>query len=73
MEYEFIREIFNPCAGDARPDISVSEIEIDNPDDFVKTFLVGKEIRCEKTVKDSGALIYEIEVDGQKQRLTFTP
>ncbi|MDR0551860.1 MAG: hypothetical protein LBG72_07570 [Spirochaetaceae bacterium] len=73
MEYEFIREIFNPCAGNARPDISVSEIEIDNPDDFVKTFLVGTEIRCEKTVKDSGALIYEIEVDGQKQRLTFTP
>jgi hypothetical protein len=73
MEYEFIREIFNPCAGDARPNISVSDVETDDLDDFVKTFFAGSDISCEKSIRNSGAVVYEIEIDGQKQRLTFTP
>ena len=73
MEYECIRELFNPCAGDAHPQVSVSEIDTDNVDSYVQQFLSGKDARCNKSVKDAGVIIYEIEEDGQKQKLTFTP
>ncbi|MDR0629559.1 MAG: hypothetical protein LBG24_07995 [Treponema sp.] len=73
MEYEFIREIFNPCAGNAHPQVSVSEVDTDHVDSYVQQFLSGKDSRCNKSIQDSGVIIYEIEEDGQKQKLTFTP
>ncbi|MDR0723033.1 MAG: hypothetical protein LBF75_09645 [Treponema sp.] len=73
MEYEFIRELFNPCAGDAHPQVSVSDVDTDNVDSYVQQFLSGKDSCCHKSVKDAGVLIYEIEEDGRKQKLTFTP
>ncbi|MDR2632875.1 MAG: hypothetical protein LBC51_04535 [Treponema sp.] len=73
MEYELIRELVNPCAGEAHPQVSVSEVDTDQVDSYVQQFLSGKHSRCTKSVLDSGVLIYEIEEDGQKQKLTFTP
>ncbi|MDR2392577.1 MAG: hypothetical protein LBD93_00225 [Treponema sp.] len=73
MEYELIRELFNPCAGEAHPQVSVSEVDTDNVDSYAQQFLSGKDSRCTKSVQDSGVIIYEIEKDGQKQKLTFTP
>jgi hypothetical protein len=73
MEYELIREIFNPCAGEAHPQVLVTEVATDHLDSYVQQFLSGKESRYTKSVTDSGAMIYEIEEDGQKQKLTFTP
>ena len=43
MEYEFIREIFNPCAGNAHPQVSVSEVDTDHVDSYVQQFLSGKD------------------------------
>ena len=36
-EYEIVKEVFNPCAGDQRPDTcEIIEKEVENPEAFVK-------------------------------------
>ncbi|MDR1231780.1 MAG: hypothetical protein LBK61_10310 [Spirochaetaceae bacterium] len=72
MEYELIREIINPCAGNKRPDVSVDEIEADDLDAYVRD-VWGGGTRYEKTVNASGAIVYEQNTDGIINRLTFTP
>ncbi|MDR2795377.1 MAG: hypothetical protein LBB47_01545 [Spirochaetaceae bacterium] len=72
MVYEMIREIFNLCSGNQMRDVFVSEIETDDLDSYVKQYLVGKEVSCEKSVNESGGAVYDIVTDELKQRLTFS-
>jgi hypothetical protein len=72
MTYEMIREIFNQCSGNQMRDVFVSEVETDDLDGYVKQYLVGKEVSCEKSVNDGGSVVYDIVTDDLKQRLTFT-
>jgi hypothetical protein len=53
-------------------DIFINEIETDDVDVSVKEFLVGKEVQCQKSENDKGAVIYDINTDGLIQRVTFT-
>jgi hypothetical protein len=71
MEYELIREIINPCAGDKRPEVSMDEIETDDVDAFVRD-LWGAGARFEKSVNRAGFIVYEQNIDGMIHRLTFT-
>lgn len=71
MTYEMIREIFNLCSGNQMRDVFVSEIETDDLDGYVKRYLVGTEISCEKSVNEDGGIVYDIVTDNLKQRLTF--
>jgi hypothetical protein len=71
MEYELIREIINPCAGDKRPEVSLEEIETDDADAFVRE-LWGPGAGFKKSVSESGSLVYEQNIDGMIHRLTFT-
>jgi hypothetical protein len=72
VEYELIREIINPCAGDKRPDVSVDEIETDDLDAYVRD-LWRADTRYQKTINTSGTIVYEQNTDGIIDRLTFTP
>jgi hypothetical protein len=72
MTYEMIREIFNLCSGNQMRDVFVSEVETDDLDDYVKQYLTGTEVSCEKSVTDTGSIVYDIVTDDLKQRLTFT-
>lgn len=73
MEYELIREIINPCAGDKRPDVSVSDVEADDLDRYVRRLFTGQEISFTKIEKPAGAVLYEVITGELKHRLTFTP
>jgi hypothetical protein len=73
VAHELIREIFNKCSGNQMRDVFVSEVESDNLDEYVKQFLVGGDVRCEKTINENGVVIFDLEIDGLKQRLAFTP
>jgi hypothetical protein len=53
-------------------DVFVSEIETDDLDAYVKQYLIGKEVSCEKSVNEEGGVVYDIVTDDLKQRLTFT-
>jgi hypothetical protein len=70
-KYEMIREIFNSCSGNQMRDVDISEIETDDPDTFVRQFLTGKNISCEKLVKDEKTIIFDISIDALKQRISF--
>ena len=73
MTYEMIREIFNQCSNNQMRDVFVSEIETDDTDAVAKSFCTGKNYTLEKEIKDDGVIIYELTVDGLRQRLSFTP
>jgi hypothetical protein len=71
MEYELIREIINPCAGDKHPEVFMDEIKTDDVDAYVRD-LWGAEAHFKKSVHASGSIIYEQNIDGIIHRLTFT-
>ncbi|GMO61159.1 MAG: hypothetical protein Ta2G_20940 [Termitinemataceae bacterium] len=71
MQYELIREIFNQCSGNQMRDVFVSEVETDDTDAYIKPFLVGDKVVCEKTKTDT-SIIYDLDLDGLKERFSFT-
>ena len=72
MRYELIREIFNNCSRNQMRDVFVSEVETDDPDAVIRQYLVGGEIAVDKHRTDSGTLIYDVVIDGLRQRFSFT-
>ena len=73
MEYEMIREIFNQCSGNQMRDVFFQEVEVEDTDAFVQEYLVGSEVTCEKSVSETGSIIYDIVTDGVRSRIGFTP
>ena len=49
-EYEVIWEIFNKCPRNQMRDVFVDEVEIEDPEEYVKNKFKGKEVTYEKTV-----------------------
>ena len=73
MQYEMIREIFNQCSNNQMRDVYVSEIETDDTDSVAGKYCTGKNFTIEKDITKDGVIIYELVVDGLRQRLSFTP
>jgi len=71
-EYEMIREIFNQCSGNQMRDVDVQELEIDDIDAFMDRFRTGKVTQEERSVQEDGTIVYELTVDGLRQRFGFT-
>jgi hypothetical protein len=67
-----VREIFNSCSGNQMRDVFISEIETDDVNLAVQEFLVGAEVQWEKTKTETGAILFDINTDGLKQRVAFT-
>jgi hypothetical protein len=74
VRYELIREIFNLCSGNQMRDVFVSEVETDALDGYVAGLFKGSgTLSWEKSDGAGGAVIFDLERDGLKERLTFTP
>ena len=71
-EYEVIWEIFNKCAGKQMRDVFVEEMELSDPETYVKEKFQGKEVSYDKTVLEDGTIIFDILTSGIKQRCSFT-
>ena len=71
-EYEFIREIFNQCSGNQMRDVDLQEIETDDVDAFMDRYRTGKNCEEERYVQEDGTIVYELTVDGLRQRFGFT-
>lgn len=69
--YEVIREIFNKCSGNQMRDIFFEEAETDDPAAYVTKRFEGYHI-SQEPVSASGELVFEIEADGLRQRMTLT-
>lgn len=72
-EYEVIRELCNPCSGGAKNgDITISEIEAEDLDAYVKGCYPNGEVRYQKRLLDGGAVVFEVDASGLTHRYTFT-
>jgi hypothetical protein len=71
-KYEMVREFFNECARNQMRDIAISEVETDDVDALTAQFLVGTRVRSEKQVLGDQTVVFEITVDGLRQRVTFS-
>ena len=71
-EYEVIWEIFNKCPRNQMRDVFVDEVEIEDPEEYIKNKFKGKEVTYEKTVLEDGTIIFDIQTSQIKQRCSFT-
>ena len=71
-EYEVIWEIFNKCPRNQMRDVFVEELELENPEEYVKEKFKGGEVSYEKTVLDDGTLVLDIQTSQIRQRCSFT-
>lgn len=71
-EYEVIWEIFNKCPRNQMRDVFVEEVEIADPEAYVRDKFKGKEVSYEKTVLVDGTIIFDIVTSQIKQRCSFT-
>lgn len=72
MRYEMIREIFNQCSNNQMRDVSISIVETDDPDELVEPFRKGKVVEENVTTEPNGDIVYDLVVDGLKERITFS-
>ena len=71
-EYEVIWEIFNKCPRNQMRDVFVEELELEDPEEYVKNKFKGKEVYYEKTVLADGTIIFDILTSQNSQRFSFT-
>ena len=56
-EYELIWEIFNKCPRNQMRDVFVEELELEDPEEYIRNKFKGKEVSYEKTVLEDGTII----------------
>ncbi|MCD2492998.1 hypothetical protein LQE92_10195 [Lacrimispora sp. NSJ-141] len=70
--YEVVWEIFNQCSNNQMRDVLFDEVELDDPEDYVKKKFKGKEVSYEKEILEDGTVIFHIDASGIRERCTFT-
>lgn len=70
--YEVIWEIYNLCSNNQMRDVFFEEVEIDDPEQYVKNKYKDKEIEYQSEILEDGSIVFDIMTSGIKQRMTFT-
>ena len=73
MEYELVREIKNLCRNNQMRDVFFEEVECNDPADYVRNLLKGKELEMTVEQGAAGAVTVHAVVDGLMQKFVFTP
>ncbi len=71
-EYELVHEIQNLCRNNQMRDVYISEIETDDPEDYVRKTLRGN-VRLTVDPHADGSITVYASVDGLTQKFIFTP
>lgn len=71
-EYEVILGNFNKCPRNHMQGVFVEELELEDPEEYVKNKFQGKEVSYEKTVLEDGTILFDIQTSQIKQRCSFT-
>lgn len=58
-EYEVIWEIFNKCPRNQMRDVFVEEVEITDPEEYVKKKFQGKDVSYDKTILADGTIVFD--------------
>ena len=72
-EYELVREIKNLCRNNQMRDIFFEEVECENPEDYLRKRLKGKQIELSVEKGTGGAVTIHAVVDGLIEKYVFTP
>ena len=72
MKYEMVREIFNKCSQNQMRDVFIENVETDNPAEYIKNLLAGKEVNIEENTFSDGTIIFDVDIAGLRQRFSFT-
>ena len=73
MEYELVREIKNLCPNNQMRDVFITEVETDDPTEYVKTFLQGKALEIATELGSNGQVTVHAVCDSLIQKFVFTP
>lgn len=71
-EYEVIWEIFNKCPRNQMRDVFVEEVEIKDPEEYIRKKFQGKDVAYDKMVLADGTIVFDITTSQIKQRCSFT-
>ena len=66
-EYEVVREVQNLCANNQMRDVFFDEIETDDPVEWIRREVKGKEVNL------TGSMTIYVESAGVSQKFLFTP
>ena len=72
-EYEMVREIKNLCRNNQMRDIFFEEVECEDPSEYVREMLKGRQVELSAEAGAGGAVTVHAVVDGVIQRFVFTP
>lgn len=70
--YEVIWEIYNKCSNNQMRDVHFDEMEIGDPEQYVKDKFKDKVLEYDITYRKDGSIVFDIMTSGMKQRMTFT-
>ena len=71
--WEVVREIENQCANNQMRDVFFDEIETDDPVEWVRREIKGKEVNLTVDRRADGGLTVYVESAGVSQKFLFTP
>ena len=72
-EYEVVREVQNLCANNQMRDVFFDEIETDDPLEWIRREVKGKEVNLTVDRKADGSMTIYVESAGVSQKFLFTP
>lgn len=72
-EYELVHEIKNLCRNNQMRDIFFEEIECDDPVEYLRRRLTGKQLELSVEEGIGGAVTVHAVVDGMMEKYVFTP
>ena len=72
-EYELVREIQNLCPNNQMRDVFFEEVETEDPIDYVRPLLKGKNISLTWEERADGGKTVFADCDGLVQEFVFTP
>jgi hypothetical protein len=73
MEYELIHEIKNQCPNNQMRDIFFEEVECDDPEEYLRRRLKGKQLELSREDGTGGIITIHAIVDGMIEKFVFTP
>ena len=73
MEYELVREVKNLCPNNQMRDVFIEEIECDDPENYVRAHLKGKQVETSVEHQGDGQITVHAVADGLIQKFVFTP
>lgn len=72
-QYEVVREIQNLCRNNQMRDVFFEEVEVEDPERYVRQILRADDPELSSEVRGDGSITIYASSDGLTQKFVFTP